>query len=342
MQLVSQFRCNGSDGYLAWLDQALEIRETANYDLDGIDYDIRICDTPAEMETIVLEKNRARNRARILAGYCWNWPKATRNNTNFHDIEIGNYSISWNLNGGDAFAISEESIHEAGCIHTSQGLEFDYTGVIIGDDMRFENGKVITDYTKRAKTDNSLKGIKTLAKRDKEKADQVADEIIKNTYRTLMTRGMKGCYVYCTDAALAQYFKKLLKQNDKGVKVYEGKTIERIRKFTEDRDWDQFHSPANLAKSIVIEAAELLECFQWSDTEYDLQHIKEELADVLVYSQNLLDKLELDADEIVNMKMKQNEAKYPVDKAKEMRRNIRSCSLIIIKGVNWKKLAVLF
>lgn len=94
------------------------------------------------------------------------------------------------------------------------------------------------------------------------------------------------------------------------------KTIERIRKFTEERDWDQFHSPVNLAKSIVIEAAELLECFQWSDTEYDLQHIKEELADVLVYSQNLLDKLELDADEIVNMKMEQNEAKYPVDKAK--------------------------
>ena len=94
------------------------------------------------------------------------------------------------------------------------------------------------------------------------------------------------------------------------------KTIERIRKFTEERDWDQFHSPANLAKSIVIEAAELLECFQWSDTEYDLQHIKEELADVLVYSQNLLDKLELDADEIVNMKIKQNEAKYPVDIAK--------------------------
>jgi predicted pyrophosphatase len=84
------------------------------------------------------------------------------------------------------------------------------------------------------------------------------------------------------------------------------KTIERIRKFTEDRDWDQFHSPANLAKSIVIEAAELLECFQWNETEYDLQHIKEELADVLVYSQNLLDKLELDADEIVNMKMEQN------------------------------------
>ena len=93
-------------------------------------------------------------------------------------------------------------------------------------------------------------------------------------------------------------------------------TIERIRKFTEDREWDQFHSPANLAKSIVIEDAELLECFQWSDEEYDLQHVKEELADVMVYCQNLLDKLGLDADEIINMKMTQNEVKYPVDKAK--------------------------
>ncbi len=93
-------------------------------------------------------------------------------------------------------------------------------------------------------------------------------------------------------------------------------TIDRIRKFTEDRDWEQFHSPANLAKSIVIEAAELLECFQWSDEDYDLQHIKEELADVMVYSQNLLDKLGIDADEIVNMKMTMNEAKYPVEKAK--------------------------
>ena len=93
-------------------------------------------------------------------------------------------------------------------------------------------------------------------------------------------------------------------------------TIDRIRKFTEDRDWNQFHSPANLAKSIIIEAAELLECFQWSNENYDLQHVKEELADVIVYSQDLLDKLGLDVDEIVNMKMTMNEAKYPIEKAK--------------------------
>ena len=93
-------------------------------------------------------------------------------------------------------------------------------------------------------------------------------------------------------------------------------TIDRIRKFTVDRDWDQFHSPADLAKSISIEASELLECFQWSDTDYDLEHVKEELADVIVYCQDMLDKLGLDEDEIVNSKMAKNEAKYPVDKAK--------------------------
>ncbi len=93
-------------------------------------------------------------------------------------------------------------------------------------------------------------------------------------------------------------------------------TIDRIRKFSEDRDWDQFHSPANLAKSISIEAGELLECFQWSDTDYDIEHVKEELADVIVYCRDMLDKLGLDEDEIVNAKMDQNEAKYPVDRAK--------------------------
>ncbi|MCR4890937.1 MAG: nucleotide pyrophosphohydrolase [Lachnospiraceae bacterium] len=97
------------------------------------------------------------------------------------------------------------------------------------------------------------------------------------------------------------------------------KTLERIRRFTEDRDWDKFHTPANLAKSIVIEAAELLECFQWDDEDYDLEHVKEELADVIIYSQNLLDKLGLDIDETLNSKLSQNEAKYPVEKAKGKR-----------------------
>ena len=93
-------------------------------------------------------------------------------------------------------------------------------------------------------------------------------------------------------------------------------TIERVRKFTFDRDWDQFHSPANLAKSISIEANELLECFQWDENNFDIEQVKEELADVLVYCRNMLDKLNLDEDEIVNAKMAKNEAKYPIYKAK--------------------------
>lgn len=93
-------------------------------------------------------------------------------------------------------------------------------------------------------------------------------------------------------------------------------TISRIKKFTTDRDWDQFHSPANLAKSIMIEAGELLECFQWSEEEYDIEHVKEELADVLIYCHDMLDKLGLDEDEIINAKMDKNEMKYPVEKAR--------------------------
>ena len=101
-------------------------------------------------------------------------------------------------------------MNEVGCIHTTQGLEFDYVGVILGDDIRYEDDKVITDFTKRAKTDQSIRGIKKLYKENPEEANKRADEIIKNTYRTLMTRGMKGCYVYCIDPGMQAYIKKRL------------------------------------------------------------------------------------------------------------------------------------
>ena len=157
------------------------------------------------MRELVIERNKVSNRARVLAGYCWEWIKAGQNDTNCHDIKIGDFEMSWNLGNGEPFAVSDTSINEVGCIHTSQGLEFDYVGVIVGDDIRYENGQVITDFTKRARTDQSLKGIKKLYKESPEVAQARADEIIKNTYRTLMTRGMKGCYIYCTDAGMKKY-----------------------------------------------------------------------------------------------------------------------------------------
>ena len=208
IKLESQFRCNGSDGYLSWLNDVLEIEETANYDGFDFNYDFRVVDSPEELRDLIFEKNEINNSARLLAGYCWDWIKEGKANSNIHDIEIGDFSMSWNLNNTNTWAIDENSVNEIGCIHTSQGLEFDYVGVILGFDIRYENGQIITDFTERARTDQSLKGIKTRYKQNPEEALKLADEIIKNTYRTLMTRGMKGCYIYCEDVNLENYFKE--------------------------------------------------------------------------------------------------------------------------------------
>ncbi|WP_453996058.1 DNA/RNA helicase domain-containing protein [Bacillus nitroreducens] len=210
--LASQFRCDGSDGYIAWLDDVLQIRETANANDMGLDYDFKIFSDPSELKKEIEKKNKINNKSRIVSGYCWEWPKQNRTNSRYHDIKIEeyNFGISWNLESSTTWAIDENSVHEAGCIHTCQGLEFDYVGVIIGDDLRYENGQIVTDFTKRAKTDQSLKGIKKMLKEKPEEAQEVADKIIRNTYRTLMTRGQKGCYVFCTDKKLEEYLKSRL------------------------------------------------------------------------------------------------------------------------------------
>ncbi len=208
MKLKSQFRCDGSDGYLAWLDNVLEIRETANFDLDN-KYDFKVFNDPNDLRQAIVEKNKINNKSRLVAGYCWDWISEGKNKTNIYDITIPEYDfgMSWNLGNSSTWAIDKESVNEVGCIHTCQGLEFDYVGVIIGDDIRYEDGHIITDYTKRAKTDQSIKGIKKIAKEEGiEEAKRLTDAIIKNTYKTLMTRGMKGCYIYCTDKNLQNYF----------------------------------------------------------------------------------------------------------------------------------------
>lgn len=206
--LISQFRCNGSDSYLSWIDNVLEINPEATDEFD-CDYDIRICDTPDEVRQLILEKNKINNKSRMVAGYCWNWIKEGKNDSHIHDIQIDDFEMSWNLGSSSTWAIDPESVNEIGCIHTCQGLEFDYVGVIIGEDMRYDDG-IITDFTKRARTDQSLKGIKGLYKKNKEEALNVADRIIKNTYRTLLTRGQKGCYIYCVDENLKSYLKERL------------------------------------------------------------------------------------------------------------------------------------
>lgn len=209
-QLSSQFRCNGSDGYLSWLDNALQIRETANIRLSQEEYDFRIFSSPNELFSAIVEKNKINNKSRVVAGYCWKWKSKT--DLNEYDIVFPefNFKKQWNLSSANTpWLIGEESVNQIGCIHTCQGLELDYVGVIVGEDLRYHK-KVLSDVNKRDINDSSIRGFKRRLKESPTKAMQDADEIIKNTYRTLMTRGMKGCYVYFCDKALENHFRSLI------------------------------------------------------------------------------------------------------------------------------------
>ena len=215
LKLESQFRCNGSDGYLSWLDDVLQIEDTANINLKDIKYDFKIIDSPNKLRDLIFEKNKINNKARLVAGYCWNW--VSKKNKNLNDISLPeyNFGMKWNLaSDGNLWIMAPESVNEIGCIHTCQGLEVDYVGVIVGPDFIVRDGKVITSPKERAKTDASLKGYIKEFKESPEITKIKADAIIKNTYRTLMTRGMKGCYVYFTDKETEKYFRSRLENND--------------------------------------------------------------------------------------------------------------------------------
>lgn len=220
LELTSQFRCNGSDGYLAWIDDSLDIRPTANPTLDTGEYDFRVFDDPSHLHTLVELKNRTNNRSRVVAGYCWKWP--SKKNPDAWDIELPEFAYHrrWNLGkDGSLWIVAPGSVEQVGCIHTCQGLELDYVGVIIGPDLVFRDGRIVTDATKRASSDQSVKGLKKMMKADPEQTLALADAIVKNTYRTLMTRGMKGCYVYCTDAPLAAYLRSRLRAASKALRA---------------------------------------------------------------------------------------------------------------------------
>jgi len=212
LELASQFRCNGSDGYLAWLDDVLGIRETANPTLDTEEFDFRVFDSPVELHDLIAERNRERNRARVVAGYCWDW--RSRHDPDAFDIEMleFGYVRQWNLTqDGSLWLVAPTSVEQVGCIHTCQGLELDYVGVIIGPDMTFADGSVVAEPLKRSPHDRSIRGYRTGWQTDAD-IRQRGDKIVRNTYRTLLTRGMKGCYVYCCDPALADYLRSKIKR----------------------------------------------------------------------------------------------------------------------------------
>ena len=208
MKLESQFRCGGSDGYLAWLDHVLDIRKTANTDLNDVGYEFGVCDSATELRNLMVDKNnQPRTKARLVAGYCWKWNSKT--DASAYDIVFPaeDFQMQWNLaSDSSLWIMKEESINQIGCIHTCQGLEIDYVGVIIGPDLLIRDGKVVTDPSKRASSDKSVFGWKKRMKEDPARATGELDLIIKNTYRTLMTRGMKGCYIFSDDEETRDWF----------------------------------------------------------------------------------------------------------------------------------------
>ncbi len=214
LELASQFRCNGSEGYLAWLEDVLGIRPTANQFLDTREFDFRVIDDPSELHSLIETKNRTNNRSRVVAGYCWPWP--SRNDASAWDIELPahGYRRRWNLDrDGGLWIVTPGSVEQVGCIHTCQGLELEYVGVIIGPDLLARDGKVVADARQRARSDQSVRGLAGLMRTDAAAARELGDRIVRNTYRTLMTRGMKGCFVHCTDTALAQLLRSRLRES---------------------------------------------------------------------------------------------------------------------------------
>jgi DUF2075 family protein len=213
LELSSQFRCNGSDDYMAWIDDVLGVRVDDESYFSPEKFDFRVLDSPTELLNLIKEKNSVNNRSRVVAGYCWDW--VSKKSPSLFDIEFPEFGFKaeWNLESqGSEWIIQLDSVNEIGCIHTCQGLELDYVGVIVGPDLVIGGQGLITDPAARAKTDRSLHGFKKEMKVDSEKAMKKADEIIRNTYRTLMTRGMKGCYVYFSDPTTAEYFKTRLSE----------------------------------------------------------------------------------------------------------------------------------
>lgn len=202
--LTSQFRCNGSDLYIQLINNILQIGETVDIDVSDLNFDIRVFDDPNALRDELRYKNEIDNKARMVAGYCYDWD--VKNHRGEYDIYLENeFKAKWNLENDKIWAINPSSFEEVGCIHTAQGLEFDYVGVFIGKDLRYDEAKreIITDKNQISKDDKSS-GIGSCG-------EGLAKQLIKNTYKTLLTRGQKGCFIYCEDKALSNHIKKVLK-----------------------------------------------------------------------------------------------------------------------------------
>lgn len=210
-ELEAQFRCGGSDGYTSWIDNTLQIRRTANtLWVNDENFEFRIFKSPEELERAVKEKNEQGSTARLTAGFCWKWSDRLDTGKNLvNDVVIGDYERPWNAREGlsgmrkgipksQFWAYEEGGIDQIGCIYTAQGFEFDYAGVIFGDDLKFNPDESTWEGHPEKSHDVQVRNSENFL------------QLVKNTYRVLLTRGMKGCYVYFMDKETERFFRSRL------------------------------------------------------------------------------------------------------------------------------------
>lgn len=208
-KLDVQFRCAGMHGYINWLDHSLQMRETGNYrGWDQSAFEVEICESPRSVQAIIQKRISEGFSARILAGYAWKWTSEKEGNPHGQVADVvikeHDFSMPWNSRSArSTWAIDESGIDQIGCIHTSQGLEFDYAGVIIGPDLQFDPKTYRLFASWQHYKDNAgKKGLKD--------DPDALTALVKNIYKTLMSRATRGCYVYCCDKEVEKYLRACL------------------------------------------------------------------------------------------------------------------------------------
>lgn len=220
-ELLTQTRCRGADSYIELVDSILNIEgHQWGRVIKTSPYTLKVCDSAEELQNLVKQHANENESSRILAGYCWDWKRDGRDDTSVKDIIIDDFEISWATNSqiaGNIYDGVDDNV--AWPIYMVQGLEYDYVGVIIGPDLKYKNYNVVTDFDAHATTDrNSFRGYKAVLKSGNpdeiREMTQRVDSLIRNIYRVLMTRGLKGCFVYCVDHELNEYFKNRVTRYD--------------------------------------------------------------------------------------------------------------------------------
>jgi len=215
-ELEAQFRCNGSDAFVNWVNNTLGIKRTANTIWDQYEeFDFRIFDNPEELENAIIRKVKEGFTGRITAGFCWDWSTPNPDGTLKNDVVIGDYRRPWNakpearilargIPKSNVWAHDPKGIDQIGCIYTAQGFEFDYAGVIFGNDLVYD----LDNQSWKGHPENSADNV---VKRSKDKFI----DLVKNTYRVLLSRGMKGCYVYFMDKDTERFFKSRMEKDER-------------------------------------------------------------------------------------------------------------------------------